>query len=70
MDDACLVDDEVQIIVQVNGKLRDRIALPADADKEAATAVARASDKVAPHLEGTVRKVIFIPGKILNFVVS
>ncbi|MEM7386736.1 MAG: leucine--tRNA ligase, partial [Verrucomicrobiota bacterium] len=69
-DEGCLVDDEVQIIVQVNGKLRDRIALPADADQEAAEAVARASDKVAPHLEGTIRKVIFIPGKILNFVVS
>jgi leucyl-tRNA synthetase len=55
--------------VQVNGKLRATIELPANASKEDAEAQARALPVVAAQLEGlTVRKVIVVPGKIVNIV--
>ena len=55
----------------MNGKLRDRISVPKDADEETVKAVAFASEKVKEHTEGkAVRKVIYVPGKILNLVVG
>ncbi len=70
-DEAWLVDDTVEIPVQVNGKLRSRITVPAGADRDALEAAARADDKVAALLEGaTVRKVVAVPGKLVNFVVG
>jgi leucyl-tRNA synthetase len=59
--------------VQVNGKLRDRITIPADADKAACEAAALASDKVRDALENgakVIRKVIVVPGKLVNVVVG
>ncbi len=57
-DEAWLVDDTVEVPVQVNGKVRGRISVPADADQEALEAAARADAKVAALLDGaTVRKV-------------
>ena len=68
-DPALLVDDEVEIPVQVNGKVRGRVTVAADADGDALEAAARAA--VAAQLEGvTVRKVIAVPGKMVNFVVG
>ncbi len=70
-DEAALVRDEVELVVQVNGKLRDRFMVSKDADEETVKAAAFASTKVAEQLEGkSVRKIIFIPGKIFNIVAN
>jgi len=70
-DPALLKDDVIEVPVQVNGKLRARISLPADADAAQAEAIARADEKVTAFLEGkTTRKVIVVPGKLINFVVA
>jgi leucyl-tRNA synthetase len=70
-DPAALVEDEVEIIIQVNGKLRDRLTVPKDHPKEAVEALALASPKVAEFTAGlTVRKVIVVPGKLVNVVAN
>jgi leucyl-tRNA synthetase len=70
-DPALLVDETVEIPVQVNGKVRTRIDVPADADAEAVEAAARADARVAALLDGaTVRRVIAVPGRLVNFVVG
>ena len=69
-DESALVATEVEYGVQVNGKVRTRISMPADADKAAVEAAATASEDIAPYLEGkTVRKVIVVKN-IVNIVVS
>jgi leucyl-tRNA synthetase len=68
-DPEALVRSEIEFIIQVNGKLRDRLMLSKDADEEAAKAAAFESDKVKEHTDGkTIRKIIFVPGKLLNIV--
>jgi leucyl-tRNA synthetase len=63
-------DDEVEVVVQVNGKVRDRVALSPSASEEDARAAAFASAKVAEWLDGKpTRRVIYVPGKLLNIVV-
>lgn len=70
-DAAAAVDEEVLVVVQVNGKLRDRVTLAADASEEAMKEKALASDKITPYLDGkTIRKVITVPGKLVNIVVG
>ncbi len=70
-DPALLVDDEIEYPVQVNGKLRGKVTVPADADDKAIEAAARADENVAEHLAGkTVRKVIVVPKRLINIVVS
>ena len=70
-DEAALVRSQVELVVQVNGKLRDRMMVSKDIDEEGAKAVAFASSKVSEHLEGkTIRKIVFIPGKIFNIVAN
>jgi leucyl-tRNA synthetase len=70
-DEAALVRNEIELVVQVNGKLRDRLMVSKDIDEEGAKAAAFASSKVNEHLEGkTIRKIIFIPGKIFNIVAN
>ena len=62
---------EIEIPVQVNGKLRDRLCVPAGATPKEVEDLARASQKVRDLCEGkTIRKVIVIPGKVVNVVVS
>ncbi|MDL2272149.1 leucine--tRNA ligase [Desulfovibrio sp. OttesenSCG-928-I05] len=69
-DDA-LVRDQVTVVVQVNGKLRGKIDVAADATREAIEKEALAEANVVKHLEGlTVRKVVVIPGKLVNVVAS
>jgi leucyl-tRNA synthetase len=68
-DASLLVDDEVEIVVQVNGKVRGRVTVAAGADADATAAVAREDDDVASHLTGEVVKVIHVPDRLLNFVV-
>ena len=63
--------DTIEIAVQVNGKLRGRVSIPADADAPAAIAAAKADEKVAASLEGTaVVKELYVPGKLVNLVVK
>jgi leucyl-tRNA synthetase len=65
-----LVADTFELVVQVNGKLRDRIEVPADASKEEQERLARQSPKVEQHLNGAeVAKTVVVPGKLVNFVV-
>jgi leucyl-tRNA synthetase len=71
VDKAALVKDSLQIILQVNGKLRDRIEVSAKATKDEVEALALASKKVAQFTEGkSIRKVIVVPGKLVNMVVN
>ena len=71
LDEAALARDSLTLAVQVNGKRRDEIEVAADASKDDCEAAARASEGVARHLEGlTVRKVIVVPGRLVNIVAS
>ncbi len=70
-DRTAVVDEEVLVVVQVNGKLRSKITLPAGTDEDTMKARALADEKVQPFLEGVqVRKVICVPGKLVNIVVG
>ena len=70
-DESALVEDAVEIPVQVNGKLRARVTVPADTDRDALEAAARAHPKIAEIMEGkTVRKVVVVPGRMVNFVAN
>jgi leucyl-tRNA synthetase len=70
-DPALLKDDTIEIPVQINGKLRGRVTVAADASEPEIEAAARSDDKVAALLEGkTLRKLVVIPGKLINFVVG
>jgi leucyl-tRNA synthetase len=69
VDEGALAQDEIELVVQVNGKLRDKIMVPAQADKSAVEQIALASENVTRHIDGkTVRKVIVVPGKLVNVV--
>lgn len=70
-DPALLVEDTLEIPVQVNGKLRDVIKMPANATSAEVEAAAKASEKVRPFIEGkNIRKIIVIPKKLVNIVVG
>ena len=69
-DLSLLERDTVEVVLQVNGKLRDRIQAPADATREALEAMAREQPRIQAHLNGhQVVKVIVVPAKLVNFVV-
>ena len=69
-DPAYLVDDTVEYPVQVNGKVRGRVVVAADADDDAVKAAALADDKVQAFLAGAApRKVIVVAGRLVNLVV-
>lgn len=70
-DEAKLVEDEVEIVVQVNGKVRAKVSVPADASKEQLEQIAMEDAKIKEQIEGkTVRKVIAVPGKLVNIVAN
>ena len=70
-DPALLVESEIEIPVQVNGKLRDVIKVPANADNAAIEAAAKASEKVQMFTAGkTIKKVIIVPKKLVNLIVG
>jgi leucyl-tRNA synthetase len=69
-DPALLSSDVATYVVQVNGKLRDRVEVPAETPEQDVIELARASEKVQRHLDGKeVVKEIFVPGKLVNLVV-
>lgn len=69
VDDAYLVDDEVELVVQVNGKMRGKLRVPADIAQDAALAQAMGDETIARFVTGTPKKVIFVPKRLLNLVV-
>jgi leucyl-tRNA synthetase len=70
-DPAAMQADMLDIVVQVNGKVRDRLTVPAGASQTEVETLARASDAVKRHLEGrSIRKVIVVPGKLVNIVAA
>jgi leucyl-tRNA synthetase len=69
-DPALLATDEIQLVVQLNGKLVDRVPAPADSSREQLEEIARRSGKLAARLNGKeVVKAVVVPGKLVNFVV-
>ncbi len=69
-DPALLVEAEVELAVQVNGKIRDRVTVPADADEEAVKAQVLSSPRVQASFDGkSVQKIVVVPGKLVNIVV-
>ena len=70
-DESLLVENEVEIVLQLNGKVRDKMVVPKDATREQLEAAARAHEKFGTQLVGKeVIKVIAVPGKLVNFVVK
>ncbi len=70
-DERLLIDDEIEIALQVNGKVRDKIVVLKDATREAVEAQARSSAKIAEWTAGKeIKKVIVVPGKLVNIVVA
>ena len=70
-DPALLVESEIELPVQVNGKFRDTIKIAVDADNAAIEAAAKANEKVQQFLAGkTIRKVIIVPKKMVNLIVA
>ena len=70
-DAEALIENEIELVVQVNGKLRDRIAVAPDANEETVLAVALASPKIKEYTDGkSMRKVVYVQGRLLNLVVG
>ncbi|MEH7484095.1 leucine--tRNA ligase [Neobacillus drentensis] len=70
-DEAKLVDDEVEIVIQVNGKVKTKLMVPTDASKESLEGIAMEDAHIKEQIEGkTIRKVITVPGKLVNIVAN
>ncbi|MFI8558389.1 leucine--tRNA ligase [Pseudomonas putida] len=71
VDESALVQDTVTLVVQVNGKLRGQVEMPAAASREEIEAAARSNENVLRFIDGlTIRKVIVVPGKLVNIVAN
>jgi leucyl-tRNA synthetase len=65
-----LIEDEVEMALQVNGKVRDRIVVPREATREQIVALALANPRLQEYTAGKeIKKVIVVPGKLVNVVV-
>ncbi|KMK77785.1 leucine--tRNA ligase [Alkalihalobacillus pseudalcaliphilus] len=70
-DENWLVENEVEIVVQINGKVKAKLVIPADADREQMQELALEDEQVKAAMDGkSVRKVIAVPGKLVNIVVG
>jgi leucyl-tRNA synthetase len=70
-DPALAAEDEIEIVLQVNGKVRDKLTVPAGAGETQLRDLAMASERVKSHVgDKTIRKVIVVPGKLVNVVVA
>ena len=70
VDEAAAAEEEITLVLQINGKVRDRIQVPVSITPDQAQAFALASAAVQKHLDGqTPRKVILVPGKLVNIVI-
>ena len=71
IDESALVQDKIELMVQVNGKLRSKVSVAADLSKDEIEALALADENVQKFTEGKeVRKVIVVPGRLVNIVVA
>jgi leucyl-tRNA synthetase len=71
VDQSALIQDTIQYIIQVNGKLRDKIDVASDASKEIIEEMAQSSETIQRHIEGkTIRKVIVVPNRLVNIVAN
>ncbi|MDD2092538.1 leucine--tRNA ligase [Pseudomonas guariconensis] len=71
VDESALVQDSITLVVQVNGKLRGQVEMPASASREEIEAAARSNENVLRFIDGlTIRKVIVVPGKLVNIVAN
>ncbi len=70
-DEAKTIDDEIEVVVQINGKIRDKIMVPNGASREDMEKIAMEADKVREMVDGkTIVKVICVPGKLVNIVIK
>jgi leucyl-tRNA synthetase len=70
-DPAALIKDSIKLVVQVNGKLRGEIEVPADAGREHIEQAAQSDPSVLKHIEGmSIKKLVVVPGKLVNIVVA
>jgi leucyl-tRNA synthetase len=70
-DESLIAAEEITLVVQVNGKLRDRIEVPADITEEEAKKLALSSERVTPHVVGReLKKSVYVPGRLVNLVVG
>lgn len=70
-DPEALIENEIKMMIQVNGKLRDEIMVPADASKEEIESAAQSTTKVKALVDGlTIRKIIVVPGRLVNIVAN
>lgn len=67
---AYLVDEMITYVIQVNGKLRGRFELPKDQEEEKIVALAKSNPLISKHITGEVAKVVFVPNRLVNFVLS
>jgi leucyl-tRNA synthetase len=68
-DPALLEVDTVEVVVQVDGKIRDRLRVPPDMGEDELVSLARSSDRVRAYLDGgEVARTVVVPGKLVNFV--
>ncbi|MGB2057587.1 MAG: leucine--tRNA ligase [Alcanivorax sp.] len=71
VDESALVKDSIELVVQVNGKVRAKLEVPASADKDTVESLAKAEPNVQKFTDGkTIRKVIVVPGKLVNIVAN
>jgi len=70
IDESALVLDEIEIPIQVNGKMRGLVKVSSTASQDEILEVAKANDEIAKHLTGNIVKVIYVPKKILNVIVK
>ncbi len=71
VDEEALVKDSIELVVQVNGKVRGKVAVPASADNAAIEEAALADEKVQSFIDGkTIRKIIVVPGRLVNVVAN
>ena len=70
VDEKALQLDEIEMPVQVNGRVRAIVTIPSDADQERIVEIARSNEEVAKFITGDIVKVIYVPGKILNLIVK
>ncbi len=68
-DPALATEDSIELVVQVNGKVRSKISVPREIDQDAALAMAMADPTVAKFVQGVPKKIIFVPGRLINIVV-
>lgn len=70
-DETALVEDEIEVVFQVNGKVRAKVNVPVDADKAALEELAKNNELIQEHIAGkTIRKVIVVPNKLVNIVAN